>query len=45
MAFFNQQLNGMFDSETRLVNVKNNSGETPLLRAMMVGESAVVKVN
>lgn len=44
MGFFHQQTRGYFDSETRLVDSRNDAGETPLLRAMMIGHIPVVKV-
>ncbi len=45
MSFFNQQLRGMLSEDTRLVDCRNYAGETPLMRSMYTGESAVVKVN
>lgn len=43
-GFFSQQLKGMFTPDVRLVDSRNNAGETPLLRAMMTGEMTVIKV-
>ena len=44
MGFFMQQCRGQLTEEVRLVDSRNHAGETPLLRAMATGVTAVVKV-
>lgn len=45
IGFFQQQLRGMLTPEVRLVDSRNSSGETPLLRSMSTGQMPVIKVS
>ena len=43
LNFLNQQTKGMLNSDTKLIDALNISGETPLLRACTIGKISVVK--
>lgn len=43
IGFLIQQTRGYYNENTRLVDTRNNAGETPLLRAMNTGVNAVAK--
>lgn len=44
IGFLVQQTRGFFADNVRLVECRNGSGETPLLRAMSVGAIPVIRV-
>lgn len=45
MGFFLQQTRGMLTPEIKLIDSRNNNGETPLLRSVGAGHMIVIKVS
>ena len=43
MGFFHQQVKGMLTPEVRLVDARNEQGETPLLKAASTGVMPVLR--